>query len=579
MQTSVGDRKRMCRAKPPRAVLFLATLLPTCATRERTPPAQPLITSAMSTMAVPPSSTAPHAIAGRVTFEARTVTPRGYSAAIEIRPARFVTVRLLDVAGHTLAETHSDAQGRFAFEPHPSASTVAALASIHASGDCPLPSLQGPWTSSAPARACEPRVHLDVTSDPMGQQPYEITAPVVSRGQTELRASLHGPRAEGGAFHILDTLARGVRAVHAWTGRDLPPLYAYWQHEGPSDWSYYRGERPAGSGRYALELMGGEPGRSAVTDSDEHDESIILHEFGHFVFDRLSTDSSIGGLHPAHVLTDPGVAWEEGRATWFAGAVMGTSLYRDAVGIEPQGSVRQDDDMEQFPPTALRGLGSQRSVEEVLWDLSDGTLSDGTTPLADRDDDGVAIGPAAVLRAMISLRDVPEVYPSVATFLRHLVSTNVLPEERASALLQRPTAQGFTLPRAGQPDLWPRDLAPGASARDMIDGLSDPAPSGGSAHPVNGFDAVHAYRIRVQERGRLRAELVIQGSGRVADHSDLDLELRSLRADMIAQSASEAPIERVERPIEPGAYVLYVRDGGRGNRARYALRWALLPAH
>jgi hypothetical protein len=417
-------------------------------------------------------------------------------------------------------------------------------------------------------------MRIDVAPDRTGTQPYELSSRWIAGTTTlSLHASLAEPRAEGGAFHILDTLVTGMETVYRWSGHELAPFFVIWSHASGADWSYYRGERPAGSGRYALELMGGVRGQLPTTDADQHDVYIVLHEFGHFVFDTLSTDSSIGGMHPATVLTDPGVAWEEGRATWFACAILGDSRYRDAVGVEPAGSLRQDDELEQLPADALRGLGSQRTVEEVLWDLSDGRLSDGTTPLNDRDGDGVAIGPAAVFSQMVAMRTVPNTVPSLVSFLRYLVRGGSLTEPSARAVLERPVAQNIRWPAASEPDPWPMDLREDVTARGKIDGISNPAPSGGRAHPVNGFDATRTYRVVLTRRATLTATLTIQGTGRAQDRQDVDLELRDQRSDEIASSRGETPTETVTRTLDPGTYLLYVRDGGSGNSAHYTLRY------
>ena len=66
--------------------------------------------------------------------------------------------------------------------------------------------------------------------------------------------------------------------------------------------------------------------------------------------------------------------------------------------------------------------------------------------------------------------------------------------------------------------------------------------------------------------------LEIAGTGRGADHQDLDLELLDMRADEIASSRSEEPRETVSRIVQPGWFIVRVRDGGRGNRADYRLR-------
>lgn len=516
-------------------------------------------------------------IQGLATYDFRTLTPQGYSRAVETRPARFVTVIARDARGTNLAQTMTDAQGRFSITTAVRPASVALRSSVNY--------IRTPAVSTAPT------MHIDVAPDRDGRTPYEVVAPVSANGAPiQLHATLAEPRGEGGAFHILDTLVTAMQTVYQWSQRELPPFFVIWSHASGTDWSYYRGERPEHSNRYALELMGGVRGRLETTDADQHDIYIVLHEFGHFVFDQLSSDSSIAGFHPATVNTDPGVAWEEGRATWFACAVLGDSVYRDAVGIEPTGSLRQNDDLENLPNDALRGFGSQRTVEEILWDLSDGTLAPAaatpaSTTLPDRDNDGIALGPAQVFRSMMTLRDNHETLPGLVTFLRTLAQQQHVTEPQIERLLQSPRNQNMTYTRLGTDEPWPFLMrfapAPGAGSsvtatvRGKIDGVSDPAPSGGRANPNNGFDAVRSYRVIVTTRSMLEGRLTIRGTGRAADHSDVDLELRDGRANMLDHSTSETPSETISRVVDPGLYVFYVRDGGSGNAANFELSVSL----
>jgi hypothetical protein len=506
---------------------------------------------------------------GAVTYEFRSLTDRGYAASTTTRPSRWVIVRAVDAQGRTLRQTSTDERGQYALEAPPNTARIVAVSSVQQLRRCPPRTAQG-------TTVCAPAMRIDVAPDRNGTQPYEIAARFVPGTTTlSLHASLAEPRAEGGAFHILDTLVTGMDTVYRWSGRELAPFFVIWSHASGTDWSYYRGERPARSGRYALELMGGVRNQLATTDADQHDIFIILHEFGHFVFDTLSSDSSIGGMHPATVNTDPGVAWEEGRATWFASAILNDPRYRDAVGIEPSGQLRQDDDLEQLPANALRGLGSQRTVEEVLWDLSDGPQPTGA--LTDRDNDGVSLGPARVFNEMIAIARAPNAYPSLVSFLRFLVAQHALTEAQARAILTSPTNQNLRYPAANEPDPWPFALAVNGTARGKIDGLTEPAPSGGRANPVNGLDSTHAYRVVLARRATVTITLTINGTGRARDHSDLDLELRDQRSDEIASSRGETQVETISRALDPGTYLIYVRDGGNGNRANYSLRFAANP--
>lgn len=481
---------------------------------------------------------APVVVEGQVFYEARTATIRGASAACEARAGRFVVLEVLDRRGRVIARGASGADGSFAI---PSDSRAAFVEVLAESADS----------------------DLAVVQDELGSRVHRARIPItLSRAQVLAFRDDEGSFA--GALHVLDTLRDGIERVRAWTGRMLPSLYAYWDRGVTREWSYYRGERPSGSGRYCIELMGGDPGAQATSDTDEHDAAIVLHELGHFVMDRLTGDSSLGGQHPRGALIDPGLAWEEGRATWFATAVLGAPFYRDSVGIEPHGRLRVDESLES--PLPPRGIGSETSVAGVLWDLADG---DGVLP--DDDADGVALGPALVLRAMIELAESDDAYVSLPSFLRFLVDSGRVDQASLTAMLSRTGEPSSVLPERALAS-WPVELSPGQVLRGKIDGLTQPAPSGGANRPDTGFDANRAYRVRVEERSMLSVRLSIAGTGTADDRTDLDLELRDQRARILDVSRGAGSTETMSRVVPPGWYVVYVRDGGAGNRADYELR-------
>ena len=488
----------------------------------------------------------PASVRGRVRFETRAPTPTGASAAKELLAANGIVVRALDAAGREVGLATTDASGGFRLDAGVGATLLELRAEL--------------------AERAGGHARLAVTRDAMGERVHALRVPlaeVIDTGDIVARDD-ESPLA--GALHILDAMRRGVVAVQEWTGDRLPAFFAYWDRGVTTTWSFYSGERPAGSGRYTIELLGGEPGRRAVTDTDEHDESIVLHELGHFVMDVLTSDSSTGGSHPRGVLIDPGLAWEEGRATWFAAAVQGRPRYLDTIGLEPSGELRVAHDLERGRGDEPKGLGSEAAVAEVLWDLSDGAAG-----LRDDDFDGVALGPAAVLDAMRELSREEGVFPALPTFLQFLTRTGRVEPSALANLLARSGQPRQLLPGPGEAPPWPVDLTNPGEARGRIDGLTDPAPSGGPARPSNGLDALAVFRFQVDAEGRFRVRLRITGSGGDADRTDLDLELRDQRAELVAASRGTGSEELISRQLAAGTYVVYVRDGGNGNRADFVL--------
>lgn len=507
-----------------------------------------LLAGACGTASPPPAA---RPVSLRVRFGARTPLSTGLSAGQSWRPARFVDVIARDAQGRETARAATDADGRSTIVV-PAAGSVAIRTHVAHAG-----------------------IETWVTTDAEGRFPhaYVVTPPA---GARTMEIDLSDAEPIAGALHLLDTLAHGLETFQSWRGVALPPIFAHWGRGVTTDWSYFLGQVPEGSGRYGVVVMGGDPGQQLTTDTDEHDEGIVLHELGHFALQQRTGDSSIGGRHPPGTLTDPGVAWEEGRATFFAVAALASSglstaaRYRDTIGVEPTGSCRVDQDVETPAADNPRGPGVQESVTAILWDLADG--DDPRVPLGarlpDRDDDGVSLGAAAVLEAMEAQWAEAGSYPALVSFLDFLVRSGRVERSALEAMLAR-TGEPSTL--LSSESRWPIDVAPGDRVPGRIDGVSDPAPSGGEARPLNGLDAVRAYRVIVERAGLLEVEVAIEGSGTSADRTSIVLELRDRRARELTAARSESPVVRASLEVEAGVYAIYVRSTEDGSRASYSL--------
>jgi Bacterial pre-peptidase C-terminal domain len=112
----------------------------------------------------------------------------------------------------------------------------------------------------------------------------------------------------GGAFNMLDVFTNGFNFVYNLTSGTYPPsLNGFWEVNN-SNGTYYCSEVgsgcPDGEGIYVL---------NSSSDTDEYDDDVLYHEFGHFTAQHFSQDDSTGG---AHSLTDNDLdmrlAWSEG---------------------------------------------------------------------------------------------------------------------------------------------------------------------------------------------------------------------------------------------------------------------------
>lgn len=169
---------------------------------------------------------------------------------------------------------------------------------------------------------------LPITFNASGASPKTVDVP---------RATYNG-EVKGGAFNILDQIYKAnLFLKNEVAGFSLSKkLTAYWKL-GHNPAVYFGGDADSGLSFYltntdSLYILGGIQGDVQNSDTDHFDDSVILHEYGHFIEDNYSASHSPGGSHNGRQVIDPRLAWSEAFATFFMSQVLGTSLYRDSKG-------------------------------------------------------------------------------------------------------------------------------------------------------------------------------------------------------------------------------------------------------
>jgi len=119
----------------------------------------------------------------------------------------------------------------------------------------------------------------------------------------------------GGAFNILDVMTNGFEFVDDLAGVTPLTLTNYWPNIDPGGTFYCKELCPQGTGIYVLYYPLG-------NDSDEYDDDVLYHEFGHFIAAQYSKDDSPGGAHSfSSNDLDMRLSWSEGWGDFFPGAV------------------------------------------------------------------------------------------------------------------------------------------------------------------------------------------------------------------------------------------------------------------
>jgi hypothetical protein len=499
-------------------------------------------------------------VSGTVHYSKRTVTPHGLTRATTETEAPHCVIDAVDEHDQVVATVEADDHGAFHLEVQNGARV----------------------RIRATTRTTFLGSDIRVVSDPGTESPYEVSTdviPIEGGEHIAFRADVGG-REPAGAFNILTQFVKYLPYVNRGFQRALPPLFAFWRRGNNNalpqgNITAFLMEYHRHDGSYAMQIQGGDPGSEDASDSDQFDDPVILHEFTHFVVHTMAGHFSIGGRHQNHELHFPGQALDEGAASAMGCAVAGDSRYWDSAGLEPSGDLIVDEDTESMT-LPDRGIGSQNSAMTLIWDLADGAEG-----LDDRDHDGIAIGLTGVMRIYASFRDDLAVFPGIHTVLERGVQLGLFTEQQATRLVRFPVNQGFDFPVATR-DRWPTDLTFPSEVRGHIDGQTQPAPSGGTNVPTNGFDAIRTYRFHVQRRGLVYIDLTIDGAGTQQSGTDLDMQLFSRNLVPVGRSDTQGPQEHIRMFLSPGMYILMIRDGDsnsglvaagtHGNRADYTLR-------
>lgn len=152
---------------------------------------------------------------------------------------------------------------------------------------------------------------------------YEYRAKIFNNwpGGTLDFGTINIPLSSSGPFNITDAIL---------SGRD----YAVARGEAGKfcrvAWGVNNEAKIGTSAYYAKSENGGTIHlRGGPTNPDEFDDDVILHEYGHFVLDKYSFDKTPGGAHSWFSGTSSKLAWSEGWASFFMGAVRNTRFYVD----------------------------------------------------------------------------------------------------------------------------------------------------------------------------------------------------------------------------------------------------------
>lgn len=271
-------------------------------------------------------------LTAQANFEYRKVDPTlGLSGNPVTDGISFAEVAVLNAAGATVQCAETNETGGIALT---------------------LPTGAGTYTLQVRSRAYNTKIRASVIEDYYANSPYSISSTFsLTNGQTShdlgtITASAResvSEKIEGGAFNILKQIFRVNQFLRDNSGNAAfvaPKVSAYWK-KGHNPYNYFGGSSMISfyrSGHSQLFILGGDGGDVKNTDTDHFDNTIVIHEYAHFLEDVFAGAESPGGSHNGNFIVDPRLAWSEGWANYLQAAVLRTEdptwqYYIDTVGF------------------------------------------------------------------------------------------------------------------------------------------------------------------------------------------------------------------------------------------------------
>ena len=345
-------------------------------------------------------------ISGKITFDRVPVKTGNYGMIsldynnIQKDPAQNVLIKALDENGQLLYETSSDKKGKYTvYVPEDSKVKIRVYARMLKKSH---------WDVSV----------VDNTNI---KAMYVIEGALHTSGSTSSIRNLHAasgwdgqgysaPR-DAAPFAILDSINTVMRKViEAKSDVEFPQLTVNWsvnnvaaggdQSLGQIVTSNYDGESN-------LWILG-----DANSDTDEYDDHIIIHEWGHFFEDKFSRSDSIGGPHSSGDALDIRVAFGEGFGNALSAIATDDPVYFDTSGYGQSSgwSMNIESATPQNP-----GWFSEASIQRILYDLYDDKNENG---------DRLHLGFAPIFEAMVGKEKNAPAFTSIFSFIHALKSEN-----------------------------------------------------------------------------------------------------------------------------------------------------------
>ena len=344
-------------------------------------------------------------LSGKVTYD--LVPPNSNNIGLDYgnitqEAVKGVQVDAIDNANHIIESTTTDVSGNYSFNLIENSEVKIRV-------------------SAKLFKSATPGWDVKVVDNTNSDALYVMEGALSSVGTSNSTRNLNAPSGWGGSsynssrvaapFAMLDSVYSAMQIIlTADSSAVFPPLVVNWSKNNVAT----TGDKALGqisTSHYTdanLYILGDED-----SDTDEYDDHIIAHEWGHYYEDKFSRSDSIGGSHGSGDLLDIRVAFGEGWGNAFSGMALDNPIYFDTSGSQQTNGFTINVETAASPYTP--GWYSEDSVQKILYDLYDST-DDGV--------DSLSLGFGPIHSVFVGAQKITPAFTSIFTFITALKSEN-----------------------------------------------------------------------------------------------------------------------------------------------------------
>lgn len=299
-------------------------------------------------------------ISGTVTYDLVPSNPNSIGLDynnIRKEAVKGVQVDAVDSQNESVASTTTDALGQYTFVvPNNTQMKIRVYATMFQAGT--------------------PGWDVKVIDNTNSNALYVMEGTLTSSGDSNSQRNLNASSGWGGSsyssarvaapFAILNNIYQAMqRVLSADANAVFPPLLINWSiHNVSLDGDTSLGQ--ISSSHYSngnLYILGDEEG-----DTDEYDDHVVAHEWGHYYEDKFSRSDSIGGDHGEEDYLDIRVALGEGWGNAFSAMALDNPIYFDTLGTAQSTGFYFD---VESGTSINKGWYSESSIQRILYDIYD----------------------------------------------------------------------------------------------------------------------------------------------------------------------------------------------------------------